>query len=144
MSTANFYLSKDKREELPLKVFGYPKKRLFPILSENDVMAAAKLLGRAKVSEDERRTIKRRIINIALRENYKIPDAWAEDGTTASDFSNNTVVSWENQRGGISFGVIKELDGDSAVIELCNKVDGEIVGTGLTFNCDTYLLDFCD
>lgn len=144
MSTANFYLSKDKRSELPLKSFGYPQKRLFPILSESDVMAAASLLGRAKLTESERKNVKRRIINIALREGYKIPDAWVAEEATASAFSTNSVVSWENLNHGISFGIIKEITGDIAKVELCNRVDGELVSTNLTFNCDISLLDFCD
>lgn len=141
MSTANFYLSKEERDKLPLKVFGHPSKRLFPILSAEDVAAAARLLGRAKLSEAERKTVKKRIMNIALREGYKVPDAWTEEEVKASQFSANSKVTWFNQNGDLSFGILKSVDGKIATVELCNVVDGELISTNLTFNCNLDLLN---
>ena len=144
MGAAKFYLSKEKRDELPLKVFGHPKKRLFPILSENDVMSAARLLGRAKLTESEREAVKKRIINIALREGYKLPDTWESERMEASKFSSDYTVSWTNQDNGTSFGVLRSTKSDIATVELCNLVDGKLILTGLTFNCNINKLDLCE
>lgn len=144
MNTAKFYLSKEKRDELPLKVFGHPTKRLFPILSENDVMSAARLLGRAKLTESERESVKKRIINIALREGYALPDTWQAERMEASQFSYDLAVSWVNQDKGKSFGILKSTNLDNATIELCNLVDNKLIPTGLFFNYNLNKLDICE
>lgn len=67
-------LSKAQRDALPLSSFGWPEKRLYPIVDASDVSAAAHLIGKAPASVRER--IKARIIAIAMRHGWPIPQAW--------------------------------------------------------------------
>lgn len=140
---AKFFLSAEKRRELPSNVFGYPKKRLFPILSEKDVMSAAKLIGRAKLTDKEREQVKRRIINIAMREGYKLPEAWASDSgaTVQAELSANQYVSWTSTSGNTHFGVVKSINNNNAIVELCENANGELSPVGFEFECSLDDLD---
>lgn len=61
-----------ERRSMPLAAFGDPERRLFPILDQSDVDAAARLIGKAQNPA----AVKRRIIAIAKRKGFSIPDAW--------------------------------------------------------------------
>lgn len=138
-----FFLSEEKRRELPANVFGYPKKRLFPILSEKDVMSAAKLLDRAKLTDKERDNVKRRIIDIAIREGYKLPEAWNPDNDpiVQAELSANQFVSWSGVDGTTQFGVLKSINNNKALVELCENVNGELSPVGFEFECGLFELD---
>lgn len=67
-------LTVEQRKQMPKSDFGWPEEMKYPINSQADVDAAAKLIGRAPASQQAR--IKARIIAIAKRKGYSIPDAW--------------------------------------------------------------------
>lgn len=69
-------LTQAQRDKLPLSAFGYPEKRLYPILDASDVRAAASLIGKAPA--DVRDRIKARVIAIAKRKGFPIPKAWQD------------------------------------------------------------------
>ena len=135
MSLAKFYISKDERSQLPLKVFGHPTKRLFPILSEDDVMSAAKLLGRAKLSESEKAMVKKRVIAIAKREGYTLPEAWQEDDEQDLLLSVNSTVVWNTQNNSTNFGIVRKVEDGNLVVELCTTSEEGLIPTELTFSC---------
>ena len=70
------YIPQAERDALDSESFGDPKNRLFPIRNQQDVHDAAHLIGKAKNPE----AVKRRIIAIARRKGFSIPDAWKEKG----------------------------------------------------------------
>lgn len=82
MSQVEFkYLTKEERNKIPDGDFGYVKglRRLFPITDASSVLDAARLIGRAKgLTDDEQEAVKKKIIKIAKRKGYKIPEAWAK------------------------------------------------------------------
>lgn len=143
MTDAKFFLTEEKRKELPNNVFGYPEKRLFPILSESDVVSAAKLLGRAKLTDKERDKVKNRIIKIAMREGYKLPEAWNPDNDplVQSELSATQKVSWISSSGTTQFGIVKSLNNNKAVVELCDNSNGSLISTGFEFECEVDDLD---
>lgn len=65
-------LTTKQRLALPLSDFGDPKRRLFPIVDAADVDAAAHLIGKAA----DPAAVKARVISIAKRKGFSIPDAW--------------------------------------------------------------------
>ncbi len=67
-------LTQSQRLKLPLSDFGWPDKRLYPIVDASDVSDAASLIGKAPAPMRGR--IKARIIAIAKRKGFAIPDAW--------------------------------------------------------------------
>lgn len=75
------YIKKAERDALPDSDFGYVKgdRRLFPIVLEEDVLAASRLLGRANITEAERDAAKAKIIKIAKEKGFKLPDTWQVD-----------------------------------------------------------------
>lgn len=62
----------EKRAKYPLKYFGDPENREYPIEDQDDVRSAARLLGKAK----DPQKVKRRIIAIAKMLGLEIPKAW--------------------------------------------------------------------
>ena len=68
-------LTKAQRDRLPLSSFADPAHRLYPILDQSDVDAAARLLGKAR----DPAAVKKRVIEIARRKGLKIPQAWQTD-----------------------------------------------------------------
>lgn len=149
MKKVNFYLSKVDREKLPRKVFGLPDKLLFPILSADDVMSAAKLLGRAKISEEERQKAKKRIINIAKRDGYAIPDTWKAEMSygdipeilAMASFNDtpqtNDPVCWE-ANGETYIGKVVAINNSVATVEVLDSSD--FSDTGLRFSCGLDIL----
>jgi hypothetical protein len=73
-------LTKEQRDKLPEGDFGDPKRRLFPIVDQDDVDSAASLLGKAQNPD----AVKARIISIAKRKKLSIPDAWKSDSAKHS------------------------------------------------------------
>jgi hypothetical protein len=65
-------LNAAQRARLPLSDFGDPARRLFPIVDASDVSDAAHLIGKAHNPA----AVKARIIAIAKRKGFGIPDAW--------------------------------------------------------------------
>lgn len=61
-----------QRMGMALSNFGDPAGRKFPIMDQSDVDAAAHLIGKAK----DPAACKRRIMAIARRKGFKVPEAW--------------------------------------------------------------------
>lgn len=68
------YISQKDRDSLKEADFAWPEKRKFPINSQAHVDSAAKLLGHAP--KNKQASIKARIISIAKRKGYKLPESW--------------------------------------------------------------------
>jgi hypothetical protein len=99
-------LTKKQRDELPLSDFADPERRLFPILDQDDVDSAAKLLGKAKNPAK----VKARIIAIAKRKGLKVPDAWKETAKhSAGGAMNRSVAVFDLESGG------RYVDGEWAI-----------------------------
>lgn len=95
-------LTKAQRDKLPLDDFGWPERRLYPIVDQDDVDSAASLLGKAP--ESERETIKKRIAAIARRKKLALPDAWQTDARMSVEFGlgdGATSGGWVIRRGKI-------------------------------------------
>lgn len=77
-----------ERHALPEEDFGDPKKRLYPIKSQEDVNSAKHLIGKAGNPDQ----VKKRIIEIAKRKGLNIPAEWHHGVTTneASTIGNST------------------------------------------------------
>lgn len=63
------YTAKD-RDKIPLSDFGDPQRKKYPIVTQQDVHDAASLIGKAGPG------VKERIIRIAKRKGFSLPDAW--------------------------------------------------------------------
>lgn len=146
MSDANFYLSKKQRDELPKNSFGHPEKRLFPILTQDDVTSASKLLGRAKLTDAEKLSVKKRIIKIATREGFEIPESWKSNDSSGnnSELSAQAKVTWINDLNLVGFGMVKNINGDTVTVELCENSESGLNPTGILFNCSKSELDLCN
>ena len=90
------YIPKAERDALPDSDFGFvdADRRLFPIVIEEDVMAAARLLGRANITDEEREKTKETIIKIAKKKNFKLPKSWLAEMSEDlfSEISNNVLA----------------------------------------------------
>jgi hypothetical protein len=75
-------LTAEERRDLPLEDFGDPERRLFPIVDQADVDAAARLIGKAR----DPALVRKRILAIAKRKRLQIPDAWQEDEDEPAQF----------------------------------------------------------
>jgi hypothetical protein len=69
------YISKKERENISDDDFAWPEEKKYPIRSQEELDAAAKLIGRAPKSKQA--AIKARAIKIAKRKGLKLPDSWA-------------------------------------------------------------------
>ena len=76
------------RKEIPEDDFGDPKGKKFPIVVQKDVDDAAKLIGHAKDPE----AVKKRIIDIAKRKGFKLPDSWQAE-LDAKDKTANRILN---------------------------------------------------
>lgn len=91
-----------KRDDLKDEDFGDPKARKFPIMIAADVTDAASLIGKA----DDPEAVKQRIIAIAKRKGFDIPDAWKEKGATKGiEFIGDDLAVCPGY-------AVKALDGD--------------------------------
>lgn len=80
------YYSKADRDAMPDSDFAGPHQS-FPIRTQQDVYNAARLIGHA----DDPEAVKRRIIAIAKRKGFAIPDAWKDKvATKESAFAPST------------------------------------------------------
>ncbi len=68
-------LTTEERRNLPLEDFGDPERRLFPIVDQEDVDAAARLIGKAR----DPVLVRKRIVAIAKRKHLRIPKTWRLD-----------------------------------------------------------------
>lgn len=97
--TVNFrYIPKAERDALPDSDFGFVDgdRRLFPIVIEDDVMAAARLIGRAKgLSDNDKEAVKAKIIKIAKDKGFAIPKTWKVEMSDdlESELSENVLFS---------------------------------------------------
>lgn len=97
--TVNFrYIPKAERDALPDSDFGFVDgdRRLFPIVIEDDVMAAARLIGRAKgLSDNDKEAVKAKIIKIAKDKGFAIPKTWKAEMSDdlESELSENVLFS---------------------------------------------------
>lgn len=85
--------TKQKRDDLPLKYFGDPAGKKYPIQDQDDVDSAAHLIGKAPAEEQE--TIKKRIIGICKALKLEPPKAWVEANLSSAvdDFSYSELMN---------------------------------------------------
>jgi uncharacterized protein (DUF305 family) len=70
-------MSQSTRDKAKASDYGDPEGKKFPIMTAASVLAAARLLGRAKGYDDAKRaSVKARIIRIAKRKGFSLPKAW--------------------------------------------------------------------
>lgn len=69
------HYTEDDREKIPLRDFGDPENRRYPIVTQQDVYDAARLIGHA----EHPRKVKERIIEISKRKGFKIPKSWQRE-----------------------------------------------------------------
>lgn len=83
--------STKKRADMDLSNFGDPEKRAFPVLNQDDLDNAARLIGHA----DNPEAVKQRLIAIAKRKGLSLPDSWKEDGkeSTSESISSSLPFS---------------------------------------------------
>lgn len=93
--TANRKWSQKKRDNAPSKDFAGPDES-FPITTQADVDAAAKLVGHAKDPE----AVKARIISIAKAKNLSIPKSW--QSTTNEELVKGGVKETQDDHVGTS------------------------------------------
>jgi hypothetical protein len=88
------YYSAKERREMPESDFAGPH-RSFPIKTQEDVDNAARLIGHAKDPE----AVKRRIIEIARRKGFKIPESWQKEQDTKKDITLDSGLQAPNLEG---------------------------------------------
>src|SRR5574343_1390017 len=109
MNKAAFnFLTIEQRAALSPEDFGDPERRLFPILTQEDVNLAPRRISFFPNADE----LKDRLISIALRKGFSVPDIWVErkaeesQEATASAFSASEVAG--------SAGIAEfELDGET-------------------------------
>jgi hypothetical protein len=88
------YYSQKERKEMPESDFAGPH-RSFPIKTQEDVDNAARLIGHAKNPEQ----VKRRIIEIARRKGFKIPESWQKEEDAKKDVTLDSGLQGTNLEG---------------------------------------------
>jgi hypothetical protein len=73
-------LTKADRDKLPESDFGWPERRLFPVVDEEDVRAVARLAGKAHEPEK----VKKKVLEICQRKGLKPPEGWGEEATMST------------------------------------------------------------
>src|SRR5690349_14464855 len=81
--------STKKRKAMDLADFGDPAKRAFPVLNQEDLDNAARLLGHA----DNPAAVKKRLIAIAKRKGLKLPDSWQKDDDHPKETTHASLSS---------------------------------------------------
>jgi hypothetical protein len=117
------YYSAKERREMPESDFAGPH-RSFPIRTQEDVDNAARLIGHAKDPE----AVKRRIIEIARRKGFKIPEKWQkeEDANKTLDTSSGLQpynLEGDNKRKGEKSTVADEKVTQEMVAEKTTDAD---------------------
>ncbi|SRR5579871_2055748 len=85
-SYEKYYSQKDRGKMDPDDFAG--PHRSFPIMSQADVDNAARLIGHA----DDPEAVKRKIIAIAKRKGFKIPDAWQKEPVAAASGAKESAA----------------------------------------------------
>jgi len=78
------YIPKAIRDKIPDSDFGFVvgNRRLFPVIGQEDLDAAARLIGRAKgLTDADRENVKKKLTAIAKRKKLSIPKTWAEEAS---------------------------------------------------------------
>lgn len=83
-------LSKAERDKLPASDFALPSKRLYPILDQDDVDSAAKLIGKHPEA-------KAGVIRLAKRKGLKLPKAWQDEQAKHSRFTLGASVTFSGE-----------------------------------------------
>lgn len=119
---ANFkFLSAAERMGLSPDVFGDPNRRLFPILSQEDVDNAPDQIAVLENADE----IKNRIKSIAQANGYTLPEGWS------ADFSQEDIPNESN----FSVG----LHGECLLTDKAETSDGEyVLRTGKIFEAGSY------
>jgi hypothetical protein len=68
------YIGQKERDEIPSKYYGDPKNKKYPARNQKEFDNAVRLAGRSKDVSAE--SVRRRLKQIAIRENYKLPKSW--------------------------------------------------------------------
>lgn len=134
------FLSQEERDKLPSNAFGLPKRRLFPIVSQEDVWAAERLLSRIKIlTPAEISTAKANITRIAKRNKFDIPEAW--QGKSHNKFSNNGVSINSKVElypdEDLAYGIVDDIVGSTALVSLYSADDTYL---GFRVECDQSML----
>jgi hypothetical protein len=85
-------LTAEQRAKLPRSSFADPARRLFPVIDDGDVQAAALLLGKAKNPA----AVKARVILIARKRGLKLPAAWEADAKAGEGTMRSALKSAVN------------------------------------------------
>jgi hypothetical protein len=101
----------EKRRKLDAASFGDPEHRLFPVVDQEDLDSAARLIGRARNPAK----VKARLIAIARKLGLKIPDAWKDDAAM-SDGQAGVAIGDATSVAMFDLGKPR-FDGDSVIYE---------------------------
>jgi hypothetical protein len=101
----------EKRRKLDASNFGDPSVRAFPVVDQEDLDSAARLIGHARNPAK----VKKRLIAIAKRLKLKIPDAWKDDAAM-SDGETGTATGDAASVAMFNLGAPKR-DGDYVLYE---------------------------
>ncbi len=88
------YISKDERDKMSLADFAWPEQRKYPIDSQAHLDAAAKLIGNAPQSVQDK--IKRNAIRIAKRKGLTLPATWQDEQPPKESQKEETHESRES------------------------------------------------
>jgi hypothetical protein len=111
----------EKRRKLDAASFGDPERRLFPVVDQEDLDSAARLLGKARNPAK----VRANLIRIAKRKGLDIPDAWKDDAAM-SDGQTSVAIGDATSVAMFDLGAPKR-DGDYVLYE-----------DSLLFRCGVY------
>lgn len=130
MGTNFHYLTVEERAALSPEDFGDPERRLFPVLTQEDINLAPRRISFFPNVEE----LKSRLISIAVRKGFSLPEVWATDVQPAGVGANVATAS--------AFSVSEDGDYGVAEFELeasKDTNDGEyILRTGKIFEAGQY------
>ena len=89
------YIPKAERDAIPSRDFGFVRgeRRLFPILDQETLDAAVKLIGRAKgLTDKDRDGVRKKIRAIAKRKKLKLPKTWLEASAEMSMCNDQVTI----------------------------------------------------
>ncbi len=119
------YLTDEDRKKLPLEDFGDPNRRLFPLITQEDVDKAPHRVSALTNLEE----VKNRIIDIANRKGFLLPVNWMSETKEIE----HSMFSVKNEKS----DAIAEFELDSSTAKDTN--DGEyILRTGKIFEAGQY------
>lgn len=148
------YYSQKERESMDESDFAGPH-RSFPIKTQEDVHNAARLIGHA----DDPEAVKRKIIAIAKRKGFSLPDSWEAEGDKdgddgraqspdllrASDPSDSPVQEHQNESGNTqeasSPDILRSMPSETSIYAPILRVDRakrEVVVRATAEDLDSY------